>query len=545
MAIPDREASVIETTGSRSLRNSWFRLVILLMPVSLALIIYPDAITQDGPAHLASGKIANEIIAGKPVVNSVYHLQLKPLPNWAGQATAMLALRLLPNQSANCLLNLLGLWLPALGLNWLIQNIGQKTSYDTWARPLWISLSAMNVVWIFGFTSFLIGLSFGWIMLGLVWRAFESKSKSLFVLLTLGWCLLFLSHLVAYILAGIIFGVLLASHFLIHDTKTGLKLAATTIPSLGLLGNYRRMTGETNLELIWEHLDWSNLASLGNWAKQIGWIDPLSLASKRWLPFLEKETAWAIFFQPIFWTGIAASLILCRLLREVIRGHTTTHFPSLMALAAISLIGILGPDTVGKEQGHYLPQRVCLMAMGLFCLTWPSRLSPLITQTLILSWFMQVFHCIYFIPQSARMAGEVRMISREIRTRSKVIAFFDAKPWPFRANPQLHRDSLVVFAADDIASNNLYEAGHSYFPLQFKRQPEGLEPYRLERVSLMRSNADLSMRREEIILTLKSAMTYNDVVVILGDPESDFCKLMNDIIKELNVDSSKLQVIRQ
>ncbi|MFM7129065.1 MAG: hypothetical protein ACKO0V_06885, partial [bacterium] len=467
--------------------SSWLKLSVLLLPVSVLLITFPECMTQDGPAHLASGKIANELIAGKPVVTSVYRLQLRPLPNWAGQAAAMLSLQFLPERAANCLLNLMGLWLPALGLNWLIQNICPRESYESWARPLWISLSAMNVVWLFGFTSFLIGLALAWVMVSLTYLTIEYKTKILFILTTLGWCILFLSHLVAYCLAGIIFGVILANYLLQVSPKTSLKLAATTIPSLGMLLNYRRMTGESKPELIWEHLDWSNLGSPGTWARQIGWIDPVSLASKSWIPFLDIETGWAIFLQPTPWLAIAASILFFNMIREMAKKSLVKPLPFFVAFVAVGLIGLLGPDTLGRDQGHYLPQRVCLVAMGLFVINWPRQFSPIVTRLLSASWLMQVIYCSVFITQSAALARELLPIRQKVSPGSKLVAIFDATPWPYRANPRLHRDSLLVFAGEDIASWNLYEAGHAYFPVQFIHSPEGLEPSRLEKFSLMLS----------------------------------------------------------
>ena len=539
----DRESSEPIKWRKLACQGNWLKLPLLLLPISLMLICYPDAITQDGPAHLASGKIANELIAGKPVVKSVYQLQLKPLPNWAGQAAAMLALQILPEKAANCLLNLLGLWLPALALNWLAQSFDQRSTCESWARPLWISISGMNVVWLFGFTSFLIGLAFAWVMIGLTWRSLERKTLLFLILTTLGWCLLFLSHLVAYALAGIIFGVILACYFLARDTKTGLKLAATTIPSLFLLINYRRITGGTKLELIWEHLDWSNLTSLGNWARQIGWIDPVSLASKRWVPMLDTEKSWAIFIQPVLWLAIAAGLIIYKTGNDFFRGQRPAYPPFFLAWVLISLIGLLGPDTLGKDQGHYLPQRVCLAAMGLFCLTWPATISPTITRLLVSAWVLQVFFCTVFITESCEMAREIRAMRTGIRPGSKVVAIFDTTPWPFRPNPRLHRDALLVFAGDDIASFNLYEAGHAYFPLQFQYLTEGLEPERLEQISLMRSEADLVDRTAEIGLTLKSAETYAETIVILGEPETAFYRMVIEILNEMQLDESQVQVL--
>ena len=82
------------------------------MPVSLAWLYFGWAVTQDGPAHLASARIANNWLAGEPNASAIYRLDLRPLPNWGGQALAMIALKLLPDIWANRFMNLAGLWLP-------------------------------------------------------------------------------------------------------------------------------------------------------------------------------------------------------------------------------------------------------------------------------------------------------------------------------------------------------------------------------------------------------------------------------------------------
>jgi hypothetical protein len=308
----------------------------------------------------------------------------------------------------------------------------------------------------------------------------------------------------------------------------GLKLAATTIPSLLLVVNYRRMTQQSRLELIWEHLEWSRPLSPGNWAKQAGWIDPVSLASKRWVPVLDIETGWAILLQPVFWLVIAASLIFVNMLRELVLGRKRDRAALFFAWLAVSLIGIFGPDTLGRDQGHYLPQRVCLAAMGMFCLNWPKDVPAMVPKLLGTGWILQVIYCTVFITESSAMAAEIRQIRAGLSGGSRVVALIDAAPWPFRANPRLHRDAIVVFAAEDIASWNLYEAGHAYFPLQFLKHPQGLEPARLEAISLARDENRETDRELEIGKVLESAKTEVDVIIVLAEPDSKFLSVVKN-----------------
>jgi hypothetical protein len=126
------------------------------------------------------------------------------------------------------------------------------------------------------------------------------------------------------------------------------------------------------------------------------------------------------------------------------------------------------------------------------------------------------------------MAAEIRQIRAGLSGGSRVVALIDAAPWPFRANPRLHRDAIVVFAAEDIASWNLYEAGHAYFPLQFLKHPQGLEPARLEAISLARDENRETDRELEIGKVLESAKTEVDVIIVLAEPDSKFLSVVKN-----------------
>ncbi|MFM7590174.1 MAG: hypothetical protein ACKO85_00125, partial [Isosphaeraceae bacterium] len=111
------------------------------------------------------------------------------------------------------------------------------------------------------------------------------------------------------------------------------------------------------------------------------------------------------------------------------------------------------------------------------------------------------------------------------------------------ANPRLHRDSLLVFAGEDIASWNLYEAGHAYFPVQFIHSPEGLEPSRLEKYSLMLSQADFKNRKDLLDIILRSSIQHADAIIVPGELDRDFAVIIDETLTNSKLENHELKMI--
>jgi hypothetical protein len=512
--------------------NLYLKVSLLLIPVSLAWLYFGWAVTQDGPAHLASARIANNWLAGEPNASAFYRLDLRPLPNWGGQALAMIALKLLPDVWANRFMNLAGLWLPAMALIWLLSSVHLKMQNlkTSWGLALWISLVSMNVVWTFGFTAFLISLAMAWVVLGRVWSYGNGDSKGVWswFLMASCWWILFLCHLVGYGIAGLVCGCLvLATPG--WTLRKRAEIIGATSASLPLVWNYRRMTGGSSLELIWEHFEWSKFFQVSNWVRQIGWIDPISLTSKKWLPILETERTWAILFQPLLWIALAILVWFFSALKEVPKREARSERGWWLAILLLLILGVLGPDSLGKDQGHYLPQRILLGAMSITCVIWPQRIkkeTSAITVMLAVAWLAQSVSAIELGRKSESLTLSISGAYAFISQGDRILALSDATAWAYRANPRLHLDSLLVMSAGDLASWNLYEAAHGYFPLQFREKVSGLEPKRLEDFSLMQS-ADQSMEREAMALAIvKSAEQNSDLLIFIADQNSPIRKFM-------------------
>lgn len=529
---PSLQTPWIELSNALS-KSLYLKVGLLLLPVSLVWIVFGWAITQDGPAHLASAKIANEWLDGQNPVRSIYTLDLRPLPNWSGQAISMLALKRVPAIWANRLMNLAGLWLPPMAIVSLLRVVQAQRLNSGWGVALWVSLTAMNLVWSFGFTSFLLGLAMAWVVLGRVWSFGSGQVSGLrpWLGLAISWWVLFLCHLVAYGIAGLVCGSLILATPGWRLRKR-FQIVAATATSLPLVWNYRRITGGSSLELIWEHFQWSQIFEVSNWVRHLGWIDPISVVSKRWLPIVEIESTWAILCQPLFWTILAIFVLLLDVGFKVWAGAKAGEQRGwFLGILILLIFGVLGPDSLGRDQGHYLPQRILIGAMSVASVVWPVIMAGklrMATCFLAAAWLGQSVSLMELGRKSARLTFSISGTVDFISSGDRVLAFNDAKPWAYRSNPRLHLDSVVVMAAEAVTSWNLYEAAHAYFPLHFRQKPPGLDPRGLEAVSLKQSQEQVSERRLQIHSIVQAADGQVDVILVLADQGSELGQVVRD-----------------
>ena len=133
-----------------------------------------------------------------------------------------------------------------------------------------------------------------------------------------------------------------------------------------------------------------------------------------------------------------------------------------------------------------------------------------------------------FVRKSDGIARKLEGSYVSVESGDRIVALVDAKPWAYRANPRLHLDSILVFGADDVASWNLYEASHRYFPVVFRDSPEGIDAQSLEKISLLRGEDQKVERQDLIFSVLNSAMKHADTVFVIGSEDSDLVHFVKD-----------------
>ena len=192
------------------------------------------------------------------------------------------------------------------------------------------ALLSMNIAWLFGFTSFMLGACLFALTLGVWWtgrdRLTWGRVAVLAVLLVLG----YFGHLVSLGLTVVGLSVLAAlTPCAGGDAVAGRRtwavrlgrtaVAAVPLIPLGLVYlNLSRRGGP--LRPQWGHL--THPLSPRAWAAQLTWVDPISIASKTMLPFSTAPSRAAGLLAPVAWLLAALGLAVAGTLRGTM---TTTR----------------------------------------------------------------------------------------------------------------------------------------------------------------------------------------------------------------------------
>ena len=354
-------------------------LLFALAPALAALASTPWFVTQDGPAHLYNAEVlARSFDADSPFA-SFYRVRWEPLPNWAGHLALMILHAIVPARGANLALDALTLAGFSASVLWLRWRVAGARGLGVAA--LLSALLGLNVAWLLGFTSFLLGACLFPITLGVWWAGRDrlgwGRVSALAAMLVMG----YFGHLVSLGLTVVGLAVLATltpcreGGRQAWASRLG-RTASSMVPliPLGLLYlNLSRRGGPMRPE-------WGNLAdplSPRAWATQVGWADPISIAAKRMMPFGDTPTRAAAVLAPVAWLLIALVLSIVATLRAHARSSArdASERRGWTALATLLILGgMAGPDTLGAGHGNYLPQRIVLL--GLVALVPALDLDP-------------------------------------------------------------------------------------------------------------------------------------------------------------------------
>ena len=132
-------------------------LLVALGPALTAVAAVPWFVTQDGPAHLYNAEILARSFAADSPFRQSYRVQWEPLPNWAGHLLLAALGAVAPPRGANLAQTALTLAGLAASVLWLRASIAGARGFRIAA--MLAAILSMNVVWLLGFTSFLLGAS--------------------------------------------------------------------------------------------------------------------------------------------------------------------------------------------------------------------------------------------------------------------------------------------------------------------------------------------------------------------------------------------------
>jgi len=477
------------TSPKRGLARGMITLGLVLAPALLAIASTPGFTTQDGPAHVYSARVLNASLSGHSPFASTFRVDWEPLPNWVGHLVTMLAVAALPAEVANRVVSALTLVAFASSIVILRWVVAGSRGIETSA--VLAAVLDLNVTWLLGFTSFLLGATVGAFTLATWWsgrdRFGPARSLLLAVLLV-----------VNYFCHPISLGLTLAALAILAAVTPGTGrlvrsgwMVLSGIPLVPLTLAYRSLTRSGGgLEPVWKH--WS--PSFQGFVSQIGWVDPLSLAAKSVSPFdAGPAMIPAVLLAPAVWAVVALGVLFASSWPR--RG--TDRRGWLIIAVGLVVVGMVSPDTLGVKHGHFLPQRIVLLGLvaivpwldlGMDRLAAKGALAALLVALAVQTAF------IWEYAQSChdRVSPFLRIAARfEAGTRSGTL--LNAIRGRFRANPLLHADGLIAASSDALFWTN-YETAQYYFPVKVRADVDHPVATSFEQVAILDEPGDLDRR---------------------------------------------------
>ena len=512
-------------------------LVVALTPALAAIWTVPWFVTQDGSAHVYNAQIlASSGDPGSPL-RDVYTIQWRPIPNWVGHLVLASLVATLPAWSADRIMISITLISFAASILWLRHRVAGTRHVP--AAALLAALLAMNITWLFGFTSFLLGACLFAITLGFWWPKRDhlrlGRIAGLSALLVLG----YFCHLVSLGLTVVGLVVLAVasplpegpapSRWRRRFARLG-PLAASFLPLIPLGLFYLRLAQRAGpLNPLWENL--ADPLTLASWKARLGWADPLTLATKDSLPLTERVSRVFLVFAPVAWLGAALltwglAAASARLMRRTVRPSGAADRRGWLSLATLLIVwGVVGPDALGPDHGAYLPQRVVLC--GLVALVavvdidlrrWSGRAAAAgLVWAVILQSAIIWDYALY----CDRTAGQIIRARDAVGCNHRVVVLPARIRSRFRANPLLHAGNWLGVDSGNVVWNN-YETRHYYFPVQFRPGIDRPHPDELEHVAIHDDPgqaADRSRDWERILARHGDAI--DRLVVYKSDPRLD------------------------
>lgn len=448
----------------------WILLALGLLPALGAIALVPGFVTQDGPAHLYNAHVLRRSFDPASPYRSTYVVRWQPLPNWAGHLLYLALDATLPPEAAERAAASLTLVALAAATAWLRFRV--NGGRDVVASSALAAMIGLNVTWLFGFTSFLLGASTFAITLGVWWSGRERmtwiRTMALAALVVLG----YFCHPVSLGLTAIALVVLAAMAPGEDRRRRFLRTLAGLSPLVPLGLVYKGLTRAGGaMRPEWGVL--KNPLSIGAWGEQLGWVDPITIAAKVYRPFGEVPSTLNGLAAPAIWLVLAIAALTAATLFH--RDRSSSRGWGVLA-ALLLLGGLVTPDTLGVSHGHYLPQRVVLL--GLVALTPWLRLDaegPLAKvgrAGLVVALVLQSLFVWDYGRESTRTAGRLLAVADDVgRGRREATVLIDILGH-FRSNPVLHADCLLGVDTDNVIWAD-YETNYYYFPVQL-RDPDAM-----------------------------------------------------------------------
>lgn len=192
----------------------------LVLVLHLFPVVYMSPfVTLDGPAHLYNAQLMKSLLSSENTrVHHFFEFNQFPHPNWSGHFLLLILLYVVPPLMAEKILLLLLIVVSATGFRKLIKTVEPSAVWLSWMYFPFL----MSFPFLLGFYNFSFALALlpWWLSL---WLKNQNKSKSLKLTcqVILFLILLYFSHLVIFLLAGLFAGII---SLMIRDTDQKITL---------------------------------------------------------------------------------------------------------------------------------------------------------------------------------------------------------------------------------------------------------------------------------------------------------------------------------
>jgi hypothetical protein len=512
--------------SSATLGQGFLALVCALAPALAAIWTVSWFVTQDGPAHIYNAQILAQSLVQEErfaPLRQVYSVRWQPIPNWAGPMSLALLLTWLPAWLADRIVTSVTLAGFALAVFWLRWRVAGGRGLRVAA--IVCALLAMNMLWLYGFASFMLGACLLPITLAVWWPGRDHMGAGRVLLLAALLAIGYFCHLVSVgltVMSLMILALTVPPANLEHGATLRSRIARLTylsivfLPLALLIASYLAIARQGGpMRPVWENPPnpWLPAA----WSERLSWVDPVTIAIRFGLPFTEHFARPYIVFAPVIWLGAAlfSGWWSTRGARTTERRNERAGWLTLAVVVLAA--GVIGPDSLGPAHGQYLPQRVILLGLAALVpafdvnlARWSGRASVAAILTAVALQSAIIWdYAIY----SDRTAGQIIAARDLVGENQRIVTVLASSRSRFRANPLLHAENWLGVDTDNIVWHN-YETLYYYFPVQFRPGIKRPDPSALETISIQedQSLAEARTRNWERILT-EYADTI-DVVVI-------------------------------
>jgi hypothetical protein len=472
---------------------------LLALPVLAAIWGVPWFVTQDGPLHLLNAHIMTELLKQPMTFDGLYAVRWDPLPYWAAHLCLSGLMSLFSDRTADRILMTLTSMGLASAIVWLRWRVAGWEGM--WAiAPLAVILS-LNILWLLGLYSFLLGAGLMLVTLGVWWMGRNAMGPGRALIIALLLVAGYLTHLVSVGLTAISIVILALGTPGRDWWRRNIWTAASLAPLVPLALIYHRMMRSGGaISPSWYGLDniWSPVAWF-NYARTVDFV--LLRPGKELPPFAVQPLDWFGYFAPTTWLMIAvAGLGLVTLLGrgdEVRREKRGWIILSLL----LFLGALMGPYDFGGAHGTILRERILLLAMATSAPALTFNLKPMATSAsafwfnvkrwsaiacgvmLLVAAAIQIVFVWDYALFSNRLVSDFMAAKPYVGTGQRIEALQIDTGGSYCSNPVHNLPSALGIGNGNVVWNN-YGPCLYYFPVKFSDDETSRRALRLSDVSV-------------------------------------------------------------